>query len=235
MKTYFITFVFILFLLSSCGTPKIVSTKQLNTLNNDAVNWSLEDCRKIIDFYTVDNTGGELFKVGLTNQKVFIRITPLNTTTIKALSRKEVIEKRLNDEEYYEILDNYLGLFMNYKYDKTSGKIITADSSYSKGYAFKIFFENISNPFEPIFLEEGYSYFFLENLSGDFSRVTEVSGLYVEDYFQLDGYLNAIITFSPFSSKGKRMFNSNDLNESYRLVFNGLQKEPVIIEWQIHK
>jgi len=82
-------------------------------------------------------------------------------------------------------------------------------------------------------LEDGYSYFFLENLKGEFSRVTEVTGLFVEDYFQLDGYLEAVITYSLFSSSGKRIFNSNTLNESYKLIFNGLQKEPIIIRWNV--
>ncbi len=76
--------------------------------------------------------------------------------------------------------------------------------------AFKIYFENISDPYQPIFLEDGYSYFFLENAKGEFSRVTEVTGLFVEDYFQLDGYLDAIITFSPFSAGGKRLFETKD-------------------------
>jgi hypothetical protein len=70
-------------------------------------------------------------------------------------------------------------------------------------------------------------------MNGEFSRVTEVAGLFVEDYLQLDGYLDVVITFSPFSSIGKRLFNSNTLNESYKLVFNGLQEDPIIVQWQL--
>lgn len=234
MKVLHLSLVFFLFAVNSCTNPKIVNTSQLNFLNKDAYQWSLEECQKIIDFYTVDNTGGELFKSGLTDQKVYIRSMPLNTATIKAISRKEVIEKRLKADDYYSILNNYLKIYMDYKYDSEAKRIAAIDETFSKGYVFKIFFENISDPYEPIFLDEGYSYFFLENPQGEFSRVTEVTGLYVEDYFQLDGYLNTIITFSPFSSSGKKMFSSSDLNQSYKLVFNGLQKTPIIIEWQLH-
>ena len=68
-------------------------------------------------------------------------------------------------------------------------------------------------------------------MKGEFSRVTKVTGLFVEDYFQLDGYLDAIITFSPFSTTGKLLFAEKDLNESYMLIFNGLQSDPIGIKW----
>jgi hypothetical protein len=157
----------------------------------------------------------------------------LNKATIKAMSRKEVIEKRLKPEEYYKILNSYLTDFTSLKYDKNRKEIIEASPDFNKGYCFKVYFENISDPYRPIFLEDGYSYFFLENQIGEFSRVTEVTGLFVEDYFQLDGYLDAIITFSPFSNTGKQMFNSKDLNQSYRLVFNGLQNDSIVIQWML--
>jgi hypothetical protein len=121
------------------------------------------------------------------------------------------------------------------RYDDSTGNIIDADKNFTKGYTFKIYFENISEPYEPIFLLDGYSYFFLENLNGEFSRVSEVSGLYVEDYFQLDGYLNANITFSPFSTSSNRLFKSKVLDESYRLIFNGLQRTPIVLQWNLNQ
>jgi hypothetical protein len=217
-----------------CVSTKIVNIKQIKHLNNDASQWNLNQCNQVINYFTVDNTGGDLFKAGLVGQKVFIRALLLNQLSIEAIARKEVIEKRLDTKDYYNILDQYLNIYLNQRYDKSSDKIIDLDTNFSKGYSFRVYFENISDPFEPILLEEGYSYFFLENLEGEFSRVTEVSGLFVEDYFQLDGYLNAIITFSHFSVNGKRLFESKNLNESYRLVFNGLQQDPVILQWNIN-
>jgi hypothetical protein len=162
---------------------------------------------------------------------VFIRVLPLNKIVVTAIARKEVIEKRLDENEFILILKNYLEAYSSFTIDTIAGKIVEMDSTFSKGYSFKVFLENMTDPFEPIFLEDGYSYFFLENIKGSFSRITEVTGLYAEDYIQLDGYLNVIITFSPFAANGKRIFDSKDLNETYRMVFNGLQKEPIILQW----
>ena len=222
------------FTLISCSSTTYVNKKSIsNIFSKEAKNWELSECNKILNFYTADNLSNRIFQYAPINQKVFVKALLLNETTVKAMSRKEVIEKRLKPEEYYDILANYLSQFTSLKYDKTRNEIIEADPNFTKGYCFKIYFENISDPYKPVFLEDGYSYFFLENQSGEFSRVTEVSGLFVEDYFQLDGYLDAIITFSPFSAAGKRLFETKDLNESYRLVFNGLQDDSIVIQWMV--
>lgn len=234
MKKLFLTISILSFTFISCSSIKYVNKKNItNIFNKGAINWNLEECNKILDFYTADNLSNRIFQKAPLNQKVFIKVLLLNKTSIKAMSRKEVIEKRLKSEEYYAILENYLSEFTSLKYDKKKNEIIEADPNFTKGYTFKIYFENISDPYQPIFLEDGYSYFFLENQSGEFSRVTEVTGLFVEDYFQLDGYLDAIITFSPFSNSDKRLFNTKDLNESYRLVFNGLQDDSIVIQWMV--
>lgn len=224
----------LIFLLTSCITPTYVNQKEIiKILPKDAVTWNLEECNEILDFYTTDNLPKNLFQKAPINQKVYIKILLLNKSTVKAMSRKEMIEKRLDEEDYYTILKNYLKVFTSLKFDESRNEIIEADSNFTNGYAFKIYFENISDPYEPIFLEDGYSYFFLENMKGDFSRVTNVTGLFVEDYFQLDGYLTAILKFSPFAENGKQLFDSKDLNESYKLVFNGLQIDPIVIQWNI--
>ncbi|MCB0753541.1 MAG: hypothetical protein KDC52_18865 [Ignavibacteriae bacterium] len=224
----------LIFLLTSCITPTYVNQKEIiKILPKDAVSWNLEECNEILDFYTTDNLPKNLFQKAPINQKVYIKILLLNKSTVKAMSRKEMIEKRLDEEDYYTILKNYLKVFTSLKFDESRNEIIEADSNFTNGYAFKIYFENISDPYEPIFLEDGYSYFFLENMKGDFSRVTNVTGLFVEDYFQLDGYLTAILNFSPFAENGKRIFEAKDLNESYKLVFNGLQLDPIVIQWNI--
>lgn len=232
MKKPLLLFLPFVFLFMGCSSINYVNKKKIaDIFPKDAAEWTLEECNNILDFYTADNRTNQIFQTAPLYQKVFIKALLLNEFSIKAMSRKEVIEKRLKSDEYYGILANYLTQFTSLKYDKAANKITEADPDYTKGYCFKIYFENISDPYQPIFLEDGYSYFFLENKNGEFSRVTEVTGLFVEDYFQLEGYLDAIITFSPFSASGKRLFESKDLNESYRLVFNGLQEDSVAIQW----
>jgi hypothetical protein len=220
------------FLFINCTSTTYLNNKKIvEILPKAAVIWSLDDCNKILDFYTADNSTNQIFQSSPINKKVYIKALLLNKASVKALARKEVIEKRLDDKEFYSVLETYLKEFTSLTYNDSSKKIIEADSSFAKGYSFNIHFENISNPYEPIFLEDGYSYFFLENMTGEFSRVTEVSGLFVEDYFQLDDYLDAIITFSPFSTIGKRLFDEKDLNESYKLVFNGLRNDSISVQW----
>jgi hypothetical protein len=232
MKTLKLFLLLFALIITSCTPTKFVNKQRIiSILPRDASKWTLEECNKIIDFYSVTNSGSQLFNTAPLNLKVFIRALPLNKTVIKAIARKEVIEKRLNEDEYFPLLEDLLKEYTSLTYDPKRKSIVESDSNYTKGYSFKLYFENKSDPFEPIFLEDGYSYFFLENMDGNFSRVIEVMGLYAEDYIQLDGYLNVIVTFSPFAADGKRLFDSKDLNEGYRLVFNGLQSEPIVIEW----
>jgi len=235
MKKLLLIFFSISIFLSNCASIKHAYKQVITTiLEKDANFWSIEECNKVLKFYSADNKTNHIFSSVPSKRKVLIKTMPLNKNTISALSRKEVIEKRLEDEKFFEILDSYLNEYTSFRYDQNENKIVEADTNYSKGYSFNVYFENVSDPYEPIFLEDGYSYFFLENLSGDYSRVTEVSGMFVEEYLQLDGYLSAVLTFSPFSSTGKRIFFNKNLDESYRLVFNGLQDDPIAIHWNLN-
>lgn len=236
MKKILLAFLLLSLAVSSCASVNFAYKKLINTIvEKDAASWSLDECENVIKFYKNNNITNKIFSSGPGKEKVLIIAMPLNLNTIKAISRKEVINKRLKDSEFYKIFNNYLQDFTSYKYDTKLGKVVEADSNFSKGYSFKFHFENISDPYEPIFLEDGYSYFFLENPEGEFSRVTEITGLFVEDYFQLDGYLDAVVTYSPFSANGRRLFKDKDLNESYNLVFNGLRKEPIYIKCKIEE
>lgn len=233
-KLISIIFTFI-FIFSSCSsTTYVYRSKIVKILPKNASNWNLEECNKIIKFYTADNSTNQIIRSSPVNQKVYIKALLLNKTSLKAIARKEVIEKRLDPNDYYSIIEKYLKEFTSLTYNSSRNEIIEADPNFTKGYSFKIYFENISDPYDPILMEDGYSYFFLENMIEEFSRVTEVAGLFVEDYFQLDGYLNAVLTFSPFSTNGKRLFEEKNLNESYKLVFNGLQNEPIVIQWNLN-
>lgn len=235
MKKLLLVFFSFSILFSNCASVKQAYKQVITTiLVKDAHTWSIEECNKVIKFYTADNKSNQIFSSGPSKRKVFLKVMPLNMNTVSALSRKEVIEKRLDDNKFYEILDSYLTEYTSFRFSKKENKIVESDSTFSKGYAFTVYFENISEPYEPIFLEDGYSYFFLENLNGEFSRVIEVSGIFVEEYLQLDGYLSTVLTFSPFSSTGKRIFLEKNLDESYKLVFNGLQENPIVIHWNLN-
>ena len=99
----------LIFFLISCITPTYVNQKEIiKILPKDAVTWNLEECNEILDFYTTDNLPKNLFQKAPINQKVYIKILLLNKSTVKAMSRKEMIEKRLDEEDYYTILKNYL-------------------------------------------------------------------------------------------------------------------------------
>ncbi len=234
MKYLYFRLLVLILILQSCVTVNLVKKSSIEPiLSKDVVDWSLDECNTVLDFYGIDNVTYKPLNLEPIKQKVLIKVLPLNTITVQAIAKKETIEKRLTNEDYYSILKTYLDRYTSYTYDSLKNEIVVADTDFTNGYSFKMYFENTSDPYEPIFLEDGYSYFFLENMNGDFSRVMNVSGLFVEQYFQLDDYLNAIIKFSPFSDNGKRLFNSKDLNENYRLVFNGLQKDSIVIEWKV--
>lgn len=225
--------IFILFVvfLSACTSSIYVRKNTLTSLvNGNPLEWDLVRCNKILEFYTIENRVNKIFSKGEINKRIYIKAIPLNINTVKALSRKEIIEKRLKNEEYYGILSFYLKEFTDLRLDPKTSKIIEINDS-SRGYSFKVYFENITSPYSPIYLEDGYSYFFLENSNGDFSRVNNVSGLFVDDFFRVDDFLDAIITFAPTNDEGKKLFSSSNLEESYTLVFNGLEKEPLRLSW----
>ncbi len=231
-KVFLSVIVTLLFLLSNCTSTKIVTKETVNNLQMvDPSNWSLDDCNTIIKYYKTTNYEGNILS-NIPHTSVKIEVIPLNKDVVSAFARKETIEKRYTNKEFLQNLKVNLDEYTSYTLDTTTNKIIIADTNFTNGYSFKTYFENIYNPFKPIFLEDGYSYFFLENEKGDFSRVLKVTGMYAEDYIQLDGYLNVVMTFSPFADNGKRLFTSKDLVENYRLVFNGLQKKPIILEWK---
>ncbi|MEE9430131.1 MAG: hypothetical protein V3V16_03760 [Melioribacteraceae bacterium] len=223
---------FTAYFLSGCYARKYVDRKSISPLlKKNASEWSLDECDKIIDHYKSSTlVNGVLNSPPKTDVKIDVLL--LNKNTIQALVRKEIIEKRLDSEDYKNNLKIYLEEFTSFTLDTNSLKIITADTNFTSGISFRLYLENITEPYRPIFLEDGYSYFFLENTDAKFSRIIDVTGLYVEDYIQLDGYLNVVVTFSPFASDGSMLFQTNNLDEDYKIIFNGLQKKPIIIEWK---
>ena len=229
---FVLLFHLVLFLIS-CSSAKYVSSSDLGPsfLKNFST-LSIKDCNTIINYYSLSNNSKNILSVMNKRPQIVINTLPLNKNVILALSRKEAIEKRLNAEEYKERLKDLLESYTNFTLDTITMKIVPSDSIFTAGYSFKLYLENQTDPYRPIFLEDGYSYFFLENMSGKFSRIIDVTGLYVDDYIQLDGYLNVVVTFSPFATDGTKLFKRKDLDESYKLVFNGLQNKPIILSWK---
>ena len=228
-----ILFFLIILFLSGCSSTKYVSSSDLTpNLSKSFNTLSIDDCNKIINFYSLSNNRKNILSVMDKKPQVVINALPLNKNVILALSRKEAIEKRLNKQEYLERLKDLLESYTSFTIDTVSMKIVPSDSIFTAGYSFKLYLENQTEPYHPIFLEDGYSYFFLENMKGKFSRIIEVTGLYAEDYIQLDGYLNVVITFSPFATDGTKLFKNKDLDQDYKLVFNGLQDESITLTWK---
>ncbi len=223
-------FIFVFLLLTSCSLTKYVFKSNFyDVLNKSSSTWTIKECKEIIQHYSLSTGKSNIFS---TKTDVKIEALPLNKTVVLVLARKEAIEKRLNNQEYKNRLKDLLEAYTSFTIDTISMKVIPSESNFTNGYSFKLYLENTTDPFRPIFLDDGYSYFFLENKEGKFSRIIEVTGLYAEDYIQLDSYLNVVVTFSPFATDGTRLFKNKDLSEAYKLVFNGLQDKPITLEWK---
>lgn len=221
-----------------CTSVKKVTKGEIEKIiNRPSSQWTVEDCNTIIDFSSCSNTGGYWsndMAMKFSGNDVFIRAVRLSIPSIEAMAAKEAILKRLSKEEYTANLKYLLEEYTNHTYniekDSIERKIIHEDSL--KGMSFKVYFQNATDPYRPIDVEEGYEYFFLENYKGEFSRIREISGDYAENHFFLADYLNVTITFSRFTDDGIEIFDDDTFLEGYKLVFNALQDDPIVIEWK---
>ena len=227
------------FLFAGCTGAKKISVNSINEVTTKSVNdWSVEDCNLIIALSTVSNKENYLsgsIAYELSGIDVFISAMPMTGMTIKAIAKKEALLKRLSDSEFEVLLKDYFHAYTNYEYipekDSLTKKGIPQDSL--KGLTFQVVFQNNTDPYRPIILEQGYDYFFLENKDGDYARVVEISGRYAETDFYLTDYLGVNITFNSRSVKDKLLFD-NLLNLSeFNLVFNGLDEDPIELEWKL--
>lgn len=238
-----ISFLFLaIIFFASCSSSKIVTTAKFEKIISKPVEqWTYEDCNNIVLKYSSFNQKGYDNKyVNVTDNgaKVFIRAVPLNENVIQAKIKKEAIIRRYKEEDYKNRLKEELEIYTNKTLNMEDGSMILKEGierfQYDK-MSFEVVFENISEPREPIEIEFASEGFFLENANGDFSRVVEMSGYYVEDYFVLIDKLKAVITFSIYDDNGKSIFYGDNIKKGYRLVFNGFQPEPVVVEWGDNK
>ena len=215
--------------------PKDTST---DILSKKVETWTLEECNSVVKSYTLFNKKGYQEKVAVRSYKVvdvYIRATPYNKNVICAMTRKEAIQRRLPIAEFRKRLKKELESYTNYTLNPDTGDILSRQEIGGKllnEYSFMVYFENISMPHRNVEVYRADEGFFLENEAGEFSRVIEISGYYVDDFFILDSPLNTIITFSSLTDDGKNLFPEKTELQNHRLVFNGLQTKPIVIEWK---
>jgi hypothetical protein len=221
-------------LLLSCAPAVKTITPNLSVIiDKPSYEWTLEECEKIISFYKSQNYSKTWDDQIITSDDAIIEAVPLNKIVIQAVARKEGLNKRLSEKEYFQKLETMLENYTDYKFDPENKEIIKTEDNLENGLAFQITFQNNTNPYKPIILEDGYDYFFLENLNGMFSRVIEVSGIFADQVFQLDGFLPVTVTFSKITDEGTNIFENNEIESIYKLVFNGLQTRPIELLWQV--
>jgi hypothetical protein len=228
-----------LIMLISCRPVKKVSKVGIEEIiANSSASWTVEECDAIINYSSCSNIEdywSNDLAMTLSTYDVFITAVRLDKTSIQALVRKEAILKRIPHKDYLDRLKFYLEDYTNYMYDTTTSRVVRkkVNEDSLKGLSFKIKFINATDPYGPIDIEDGYEYFFLENKNGQFSRVVEISGDYADNHFFLSDYLNVIVTYSRFTEEGKPLFINDNFEEGYKLVFNAMDNDPIIIDWKL--
>jgi len=241
-KLKFVCFAFFIlssFLLISCGTPTNLSFKLLSKVGSPSVlDWTIEDCENVIKSYTRTNyldSEGDINTYADLYNDVFISAIPLLPKVIKAIAKKEAILKRLNTDEFFGILDDYLYIYTDYKYDRQFDRLVYTNPNPDSaiGLSFQLKFENRTNPYHPIEVNSGYEYFFLENDTLNFARVVEVGGRYSETDIYLADFLNVTVRFNSKNNRGIPLFKNSSFDDGFKIVFNALQNEPIILNWEL--
>ncbi|MBU0559387.1 MAG: hypothetical protein KJ799_08785 [Bacteroidetes bacterium] len=238
MKNYFLKFwVFlscILVLFFGCASVDV--SKFSNIFSKPSLEWSLDECNSVIDYYTSSNKDKFMSRnifIKLSTDDVLIEALQLNAFVVQALARKEAVQKRLSFEEMKKSIRKNLELYTNYTADIESGMLVKKSNVVDSlnTISFKVLFENNSDPFRPIEIDAGYEYFFLQNKENQYSRVVEIAGNYVDVNFTLDGFLNVLITFSNYNDEHVKLFEDDAIDFNCQLVFNALQDDPIVLEW----
>ena len=224
---------------AGCSSTKQIPIQDLLKITVKSFNdWSIDDCNNIINAQTVSNTDKYLsgsLAYELSGYDVFVSAMPLNDMTIKAMAKKEALLKRLPEFDFKLLLQDYFHNYTNFDYDFETNKLIKKDilEDSLKGLTFQIVFRNNTDPYRPIILENGYEYFFLENQAGEYARVVEISGKFAETDFYLTDYLIVNVTFNSKSELNNLLFKDILSVKEFKLVFNGIDEDPVILEWKL--
>ncbi len=226
-------------LIASCRPVKKVTKVDINEiLIKPSSEWTVEECDEIINYSSCSNVEGYWnsdIALTFSSYDVFINAVVLDKTSIQAIVRKEAVLKRIPHKDYLDRLRYYIEDYTNFTYDTASGSVVKKNISEDslKGLSFKIKFVNATDPYRPIDIEDGYEYFFLENNRGDFGRVVQISGDYADNHFFLTDYLSVIVTFSRTTDEGRILFPDENFDSGYKLVFNALDSDPIVIDWKV--
>jgi hypothetical protein len=226
--------------LISCATPlparKVSKTSLDDALSKSPEIWTVHECEKVISYFTAYNQKGYNQKrsdYSIRTEDVFIKATALNRHVIAARTRKESLNRRLSSSELRERLKVELEDYTNFTLHPDSGEIVpksVPQDSLLKEYSFLLYFENISLPHRNIEVYRAEEGFFLENEKGEFTRATDFWGLEIEENFVLLTDLKATITFSATTDGGKEFVLNEENLKNHKLVFNGLQSDPIIVK-----
>lgn len=240
MSKLFVKHLSILFLSSvliSCYDKNIVKNESVDIPGRPFCEWSLEECRQARNKFTINNSRNVITSSGVVqihSAELFIELTLFTPEVIMANVREDAILKRLSKES---LLANYkyqLEYYTNFIYDIEKDTVINnpgiSNDSLS-GITFKIHFENRTDPYRQITVKDGYEYIFLENKAGEFSRVIEIGGLFAEQNIYINDFLDVEVTFSAYNDEGKLLFENQKLFDGFKVVFNKLLDEPIIISF----
>jgi len=229
---HFSIFLFIIFF-ACVPAKRLPQKKEPDFLSKAPQNWTYAECEAVLKKYTTYNKKGynqKYSQYALSHEDVFIEVKPLNKHVISALMRKDAINKRLSVPEYHERLKDYLEAFTNWTLND-KGKIFARTTELLDEYSFLVLFENISIPHRTIEEDGAYDGFFLENAKKEFSRVIEISGRDADEYFVLVSDLKVTITFSSKTDENQKLNFNEKTYKDFRLIFNGLQTKPILVEW----
>lgn len=231
--------IFITFFFGCSGSSVVTNIKPEKVVKDiKGLDYSsgIEECQRIIDNSTATNGYTNLTSQKLTSDVVKIEAVPLTIEVIKAMVKKRALERRWPHKDYIKVLDQELDAFTNFRYDKISNKIVpksTIDTTSSYTMSFKISIENNTDPFRIIEIDGGFECFFLENENGLFGRAEGITDDFLFDYLLIDGFMSTIVTFKTKNDFGQKLFADGKIPEKFGLVFNGIQTDPIKLDWHL--
>ncbi|RME01269.1 MAG: hypothetical protein D6814_01825 [Calditrichaeota bacterium] len=199
--------------------------------------WTLEECEAVIHRYTVTSQRwgpAVASEFGQGGKSIYIRAMPFTREVVKAIVRKEAIQRRFSLQQFYQRLKEDLESFTNFTVDPQSHKIIKKSpdaQNYLNEYTFQVYFSNISDPYRTIYVYRAEEGFFLQRDDGKFTRVIDFSGTDSDPYFTLYNDIYTMVTFSAFTDNGERLEFNEKTIPHFKLVFTSFQKEPIELKW----
>lgn len=236
-RTTYIFLLLIYLIIATCTAKRSIRKKDVtHVLSKPVETWSFEECKEIIDRYSVANLKVDFeyrSDHSAIGRDIFIKATPFTREVIKAIVRKESIQRRFSVQEFRKRLKTELEDFTNYSLDEKSGKVINklqdAENLLNE-YTFNIYFLNMSDPYRTIQVYMAQEGFFLERDDGKFTRVMDMAG--TDAMFTLDIDLYTMVTFSAFTDDGERIeFDENNMHQ-FKLIFTSFYKRPIKLEWK---